>query len=97
MHRLLLLPVAMCLTFQTNAACRQDTVEVGDTGPDDAIVCAFLESLDAGTDAWIVNRYILTADRVSLAIVRGGKPLRLEYQLSGVQWQLKDNNLLAGQ
>jgi len=97
MSRLLLLPIAMCLAFQVNASCRLDTLEVGDIGPDDTNVCALFKSIDPDSEVRIVNRYILAADRVSVAVVRDGRPLHLEYRLLGFQWRLRDNNLVTNQ
>jgi hypothetical protein len=97
MHKLLLVPFAMGLALQANATCRQDTVEMGDTGPDDPIVCATLKSINPNSDIRIINRYIHSADRVNLAIVKDGKPLQLEYKFEDFQWLLKNNSLLANQ
>ena len=97
MNRHNLIPIAMILTATANAACLPGSEEIGDTGPDDTTVCRYLESHYPNADIRIVNRDVLQADRVSVAFQVDGKPQRLEYQLSGFRWALKNEGLLANQ
>lgn len=97
MHRLLLLPIATILSSQVHSACQPGTFEIGDTGPDDSIVCAVLESNYPSSEIQILNREIHAADRVSVAIELDGRAQRVEYRLSDFQWLLGNSGLLARQ
>lgn len=97
MKRSLFLAVAMSLSSVTYGACQTGSAEIGDTGPDDSLVCKTLESRYPDAEITIVNREIQSADRIAIDFDVNDRPQRMEYRLTGFEWRLKDPGLLADQ
>jgi hypothetical protein len=81
---LAILPVA----FGAQAACVLDAAEMGDIGPDSAIVCGELERLYPGATLAVENRTIHSPTEVSVVAAVDGAPISLRYHLSGYRWRL---------
>ncbi len=97
MYKSLFITLTTLLAFHAGAGCLTSTLEIGDTGPDDAVVCDEIESLYPGSEVAILDRTIHSANRMSVAIELDGKRQDLVYRLSGFQWRLTATGMMARQ
>lgn len=86
---LAMLPVAV----GASATCLTDPPEIGDIGPDSALVCRALERQFPGAALAVEGRSIHSATEVWVTASVDSRPVRLHYSLAGFSWTL-DN---AGQ
>ena len=97
MNRALFLIIAMSLSSLSYGTCQNSSYEIGDTGPDDALVCIMLNSRYPGSEIRIVNREIHDANRVSVLVEVDDRPQRFEYLLNGYEWRPGNTGLLTDQ
>jgi hypothetical protein len=81
---LALLPI----TVAASANCVTDAPEIGDIGPSSALVCTALESRHPGTALTVEGRAIHSPTEVSVMASVDGRPVSLNYELSGYTWRL---------
>jgi hypothetical protein len=72
------------------AACLPDAPELGDLGPDSGRVCDVLEHELPGTTLAVDGRSIHSATAVTVSASVDGRPVRLDYRLVGLTWELDD-------
>ena len=73
-----------------NANCQTDPPEIGDIGPDSALVCEGLENRFPGTALAVDGRSIHSPTEVTVAATVDGRPIILDYTLTGFSWNLDD-------
>jgi len=85
MNRMLIfamLPVAL----STNAACLTDPPEIGDIGPGSGLVCQALTQRFPGATLAVEGRSIHSPTEVRVTASVDGRPILLDYRLTGVDW-----------
>ncbi|MES9957240.1 MAG: hypothetical protein ABW086_09335 [Sedimenticola sp.] len=88
MNRKSLTLMALVLPSLVQGACIQDSVEIGDTGPDSQQVCDLLNAHFPRSDAVIINRDIHASDSVTVKVSLNDRIKLLNYTLSGATWSL---------
>lgn len=89
---LLALLALLALPLGALADCVPDPPEIGDIGPDSALVCRTLQRLYPGVALRVDGRTIRSPTEVSVHASVDGRPLRLGYRLSGFSWQLEHSD-----
>lgn len=89
MNRILILTL-LPAALGVRAACLPDAPEPGDIGPDSASVCEVLEHRFPGTALAVDGRSIHSGNWVTVTASVDGRPLRLDYRLTGLTWTLDD-------
>lgn len=81
---LTLLPIALA----ASANCVTDAPEIGDIGPDSDLVCKALEGQFPGAAVTVEGRAIHSPTEVSVTASVDGRPVSLNYELTGYAWRL---------
>ena len=87
MFKRTMLILAMLVVSRVNADCFQDTLEIGDIGPESQLVCDRLESMYPGKHIEITGRHIRSQNAVTILLTIDGQKEALSYRLSGADWR----------
>jgi hypothetical protein len=88
MINLKLLSCMLIATSGVQAQCLVDSPEIGDIGPASERVCTYLEQRFPTSALQVRSREIRSPRYVSLLVSVDGKPDRIEYELSGMNWSV---------
>lgn len=91
MYRTTLSLLALIMPSLVNSACPQDSVEIGDIGPDSQQVCDMLKTHFPSSDVVILDRHILSSHAVSV----NDHFKSLRYSLVGPNWKLLSIDVVA--
>jgi hypothetical protein len=84
----LLMASPLLLSTGAGAVCTPDAPEIGDIGPDSTLVCRELERRFPDALSAVEDRTIRAADVVAVKVSVDGRPMVLQYSLTGFDWTL---------
>ena len=82
-----MLTLGLLVFANVNADCLQDTLEIGDIGPESQLVCDTLESMYPGKHIEITGRHIRSQNAVTILLTIDGQKDALSYRLAGADWR----------
>ncbi len=80
--------ILLLFAVTASANCVTDAPEIGDTGPSSELVCKALESRYPGAAIAVEDRAIHSPTEVSVMASVDGRPVALNYELTGYTWRL---------
>jgi hypothetical protein len=92
MNRMLILAM-LPVALGANARCVTDSPEIGDIGPDSALVCKVLAQHFPSATLAVEGRSIHSPTQVTVAASVDGRPILLSYTLTGFSWNFNDAGL----
>lgn len=92
MNKLTMLLALLALPLGAAADCLPSPPEIGDIGPDSALVCHMLQRLYPGAALREEGRAIHSPTAVSVHASVDGRPISVSYLLSGYSWRLERND-----
>ena len=86
MFKRTILILILLAVSNANADCLQDTLEIGDIGPESQLVCDRLDSMYPGKHIEITGREIRSQSNMTIYLTIEGQKDSLSYRLVGANW-----------